>query len=91
MCDVASNLINFRLVASAPDLTAGELQVQIADLPSSCFVNPVNTSLLTCTIPPGIFFPARVVVRLDNALVNDFVYNGLGCAKIATPFPTPAP
>ncbi|HSL44740.1 MAG TPA: hypothetical protein VK897_14990 [Anaerolineales bacterium] len=91
MCDVASNLINFRMVESAPDLSVNELEVEIADQNTNCSVNPVNTSLLTCTIPPGVLFPARVVVRLDDAVVNDFIFNGVGCAKIATPFPSLAP
>lgn len=84
MCDVTSDLINFRLVEAAPDLTGKSLEVQIADQSTSCFVNPVNTSLLTCTLPPGVSFPARVVVRLDGATLNDFMYDGVGCA-------TPAP
>ncbi len=91
MCDVASSLINFRMNEPVPDLTGKDLTVQIADQPTTCSVNPVNTSLLTCTIPPGVTFPARVFVSLDGATVNDFVYNGLGCAKIATPFPTTTP
>jgi hypothetical protein len=91
MCDVASSLINFRMNEPVPDLTGKDLTVQIADQPTTCSVNPVNTSLLTCTIPPGVTFPARVFVSLDGATVNDFIYNGLGCAKIATPFPTTTP
>lgn len=91
MCDVAVNLISFRMLEPVPDLTAAALEVQIADQPSFCTVNPTNTSLLTCTIPPGVVFPARVFVRLDGATVNDFIYDGLGCAKIATQFPTTTP
>jgi len=91
MCDVAVSLINFRMIEPVPDLTEKDLKVEIANLPSTCFVNPVNTSLLTCSIPPGVTFPARVFVSLDGATVNDFIYNGLGCAKIATAFPTTTP
>ena len=91
MCDVAVNLISFRMFEPVPDLTTGTLDVQIADQPSSCETNPTNPSLLTCTIPPGVFFPARVVVHLNGAMVNDFIYDGLGCAKIATVFPTTTP
>jgi hypothetical protein len=91
MCDLAVNLINFRLVESVPDLTGKTLAVQIADQESTCAVNPSNTSLLTCTIPASVNFPARVVVRLDGAVMNDFTFDGRGCAKIATPFPTTTP
>lgn len=91
MCDVAVSLINFRMIEPVPALEGKDLKVEIADLPTTCFVNPVNTSLLTCTIPPGVTFPARVFVSLDGATVNDFIYNGLGCAKIATAFPTTTP
>jgi hypothetical protein len=91
MCDVGINLINFRMVEPAPDLTLEGLEVQIDNLPTTCSVNPTNTSLLTCTIPAGVTFPARVFVQLDGAAVNDFVYDGLGCAKIATAFPSTTP
>ena len=91
MCDVAADLINFRMAEPVPDLTGKALDVQIAGQQSSCDINPVNTSLLTCTIPPSVTFPARIVVRLDGAVVNDFTYSGLGCAKLTTPFPTTTP
>ena len=91
MCDVAINLINFRMNAPVPDLVVEGLEVEIGDQPTTCSVNPTNTSLLTCTIPPGVAFPASVVVRVNGAVANDFVYDGLGCAKIATAFPTTTP
>jgi hypothetical protein len=91
MCDVGIRLINFRMLEPVPDLTVEGLEVQIGDESTTCSVNPTNTSLLTCTIPRSVAFPARVLVRLDNAVVNDFIYDGLGCAKIATAFPTTTP
>ena len=91
MCDVAGSLINFRMIEPVTELEGKDLEVEIADLATTCFVNAVNTSLLTCTIPPGVTFPARVFVSLDGATVNDFIYDGQGCAKIATPFPTTTP
>jgi hypothetical protein len=91
MCDVAINLINFRMNAPAPELTIEGLEVEIGEQDTVCSVNPTNPSLLTCNIPPGVLFPARVLVRVDGAVVNDFVYDGLGCAKIATEFPTTTP
>jgi len=91
MCDVAINLINFRMIEPVPNLTGRALEVEIANQPSSCSINPTNTSLLTCTLPAGVTFPTRVLVRLDSVVVNDFDYSGLGCAKIATAFPTTTP
>jgi hypothetical protein len=91
MCDVGANLINFRIVQPAPDLTGKTITAQINDTESMCAVNPTNPSLLTCTIPAGVTFPARVVVSLDGAVVNDFVYDGLGCVEITTPVATTTP
>lgn len=91
MCDLAVDLINFRMNEPIPDLKTKALEVQIAGQDSTCRVNAVNPSLLTCTIPAAETFPARVVVRFDNVIVNDFVYDGLWCANIATPLPTLIP
>jgi hypothetical protein len=46
---------------------------------------------LTCTLPPDMTFPASIVVSVDGAVVNDFVYDGLGCAEITTPVATTTP
>lgn len=91
MCDLGTNLINFRMVQAPPDLTGKTLTAQIADMESACYVNPTNPSLLTCTIPSGVTFPARVIVSLDGAVVNDFVYGGIGCEMLTTAIPTTTP
>jgi len=91
MCDTGANLISFRMVTPAPDLTGKTLSVVIADQESTCQVNPTNTSLMTCTIPPGVTFPAQVVVSLDGAVVNDFIHEGIGCTQITTPVVTTTP
>lgn len=91
MCDTGSNLISFRIVTPVPDLTGKIVTVVIADQESSCAVNPTNTSLMTCTIPPAVTFPASVVVSLDGAVVNDFVHEGIGCTQITTPVVTTTP
>ncbi|MGZ9164236.1 MAG: hypothetical protein ACXW4U_03575 [Anaerolineales bacterium] len=91
MCDTGISLISFRIVEPPPDLAGKTLAVQIADLDTTCATNPTNPSLLTCTIPPLVTFPARVVLRLDGAVVNDFTYDGLGCAELSTPMPTTTP
>lgn len=87
MCDLGSNLINFRLNEPAPDLTATTLEVQIQEQASTCYANPVNPALLTCSIPTNISFPASVAVRLDGVLVNEFVYSGAGCTSFTTATP----
>ena len=88
MCDLGGKLINFRMVEPAQDLTGKTLEVQIAEQESTCYVNPTNPSLLTCSIPNDISFPAHVVVSLDGAVVNDFLYNGVGCSVLTTPTPS---
>jgi hypothetical protein len=89
MCDGALNLISFRIVQPPPDLTDKTLTVQIAGLESTCAVNPVNPSLLTCSIPRSMTFPVQVVVHLDGALVNELSFDGVGCIHIDTPTPPP--
>jgi hypothetical protein len=87
MCDLGIRLINFRMVQPAPDPTGKTLEVQIQGQESICYVNPVNRSLLTCSIPGDINFPASIVVSLDGTVVNDFVYSGVGCSILTTPTP----
>src|SRR5687768_6650711 len=89
MCDLGGKLINFRLLEPASELTVEALEVLIADQESLCYINPTNPSLLTCTMPNDISFPARVVVSLDGAIVNDFVYSGVGCSIVTTPTARP--
>lgn len=96
MCDQTVDLISFRILDSAPDLTNKVVTVQISDQEAgSCEVNPVNTSLLTCDLPSPITFPVRVLVSMDGAVVNDFTYDGIGCIIVDTPIPasgsTPTP
>ncbi|MDQ3007426.1 MAG: hypothetical protein M3R47_18825 [Chloroflexota bacterium] len=92
MCDTGSNLISFRIVTPALDLAGKTVTIVIADQESSsCTVNATNTSLLTCTIPPSVTFPAQVVVSLDGAVVNDFIHEGIGCTQITTPVVTTTP
>jgi hypothetical protein len=42
-------------------------------------------------MPPLVTFPAQVVVSLDGAVVNDFIYDGIGCDEITTPVATTTP
>lgn len=79
MCNRGTRLINFRMIQAAPDLAIEDLEVEIGEQPSTCSVNPNNPSLLSCTLPSGITFPARVLVRMQGTVVNDFTYNGVGC------------
>ena len=78
-CNRSINLINFRLVESAADLTGRTLMVLISEQESTCAVNPLNPSLLTCTTAAPLTFPMRVVVQVDGTDVNDFTFDGFGC------------
>jgi len=89
MCDGALRLISFRIVQPPPDLTDRALDVQIAGRESTCAVNPVNPSLLTCSIRRSMAFPAQVFVQLDGVVVNDFALEGRECVHIDPPTPTP--
>ena len=91
MCDTGANLISFRIAEPVPDLTGRTVEAEIAGQDSICTVNPVNTSLLTCTMPPGLIFPVSVVVSLDGAVVNELTLNGIGCTQITTPVATTTP
>jgi len=91
MCDLGANLVSFRMVEPVADLTDRTLIVEINDTESTCTVNPTNPTLLTCTIPPLVTFPASVIVTLDGAVVNDFTYDGIGCDELTTPVATTTP
>lgn len=91
MCDLGANLINLRMVQPPPDLTNKTLTAQISDMESTCYVNQTNLSLLTCTIPAGVTFPARIVVSVDGAVVGDLTYTGIGCEILSTAIPTTTP
>jgi hypothetical protein len=80
-CNRSMNLINFRMVEDAPDLTGKALIVLISEQESACAVNPLNPSLLTCTTEAPLTFPMRVVVQVDGAEVNDFIFDGFGCVR----------
>lgn len=91
MCDTGGNLISFRIVDPPPDLTGITPTVEIAGEESTCTINPVNPSLMTCTLPPDLVFPASVVVSLDGAVVNELTLDGIGCNEITTPAATTTP
>ena len=91
MCDTGGNLISFRMVDPPPDLTNTILRVEIAGQESSCTVNPTNPSLMTCTLPDDLAFPASVIVRLDDVVVNELTLDGTGCDQITTPVATTSP
>ncbi|MGZ9234634.1 MAG: hypothetical protein ACXW4E_03845 [Anaerolineales bacterium] len=91
MCDTGGDLISFRIIQPPPDLTGKSLTAQIAEQESSCYVNATNPSIMTCTLPPGVTFPAPIVVSVDGKVASEFTYSGLGCAEITTPIATTTP
>jgi hypothetical protein len=80
-CNRSINLINFRMIVSAPDLTGRTLMVLISEQESTCAVNQLNPSLLTCTTAAPLTFPMRVIVQVDGTEVNDFTFDGFGCVR----------
>lgn len=91
MCDTGGGLISFRIMQPPPDLTGQTVTAQIAGQENACYVNQTNPSLMTCTLPAGVTFPARIVVSVDGAVVNDFTFDGIGCGDLTTPVPTTTP
>ena len=91
MCDIGGNLISFRIVEAPPDLTGKTVTVEIAGQENSCEINPTNPSLMTCNLPNELTFPATVIVRLDDVVVNELTLNGIGCERITTPVATTTP
>ena len=91
MCDTGGNLISFRITQPPPDLSGSTITAQIGGQESACYQNATNPSLMTCTLPPGMVFPAPVVVSVDGAVAGEFTYDGLGCAEITTPAATTTP
>jgi len=91
MCDTGGNLISFRLTQPPPDLTGKILTAQIGGQASACYINATNPSLMTCTLPPGMVFPAQVIVSVDGTVASEFTYDGKGCTEITTPIATTTP
>jgi hypothetical protein len=91
MCDTGGNLISFRLTQPPPDLTGKSLTAQIGGQGSACYINATNPSLMTCTLPLGMVFPAQVTVSVDGTVASEFTYDGRGCAEITTPIATTTP
>lgn len=91
MCDTGGNIISFRIIQPPPDLTGKIITAQIGGQDSACYVNETNPSLMTCALPPGMVFPAPIVVSVDGTVASEFTYNGLGCTEITTPVATTTP
>jgi hypothetical protein len=53
-------------------------------------VTASNTTILTCSLPAGVTFPADVSVALNGSIVNHFTYSGDVCFYVA-PTPTKRP
>ena len=81
MCNQSSKLINLRIVSPTPDMKGKAITAKIGDFDTTCKVNDVNPSLLSCGLPAVVVFPVNVTVKVDDAIVNQFVYDGVGCSK----------
>jgi len=83
-CDPVASYINFRLGDQPPAETAAKLRVELNGNWAECRIAPGNPSVLSCTIPVTTLFPVLVVVRLDDAVLTHFTYDGSLCSAAPT-------
>jgi hypothetical protein len=87
-CDVATFTMNLRFDHSFVPSNFNH-QVTINGEPMACKVNGSNSSLLLCSYPSSIVFPANIKVSINDIVVNDFMFDGAVCVIPATPTPEP--
>lgn len=79
-CTLAQGYITFTLSDQAPDLTNKKLEVSINNDPVACLTTSEGPKTFRCTLPQKIKFPALVIIKLDGAEVNRFIYSGADCS-----------
>lgn len=87
-CDPATDTMNLRIDHTFVPSSFNH-QVTINGDPMACKVNGSNSSLLTCSYPPSVVFPANIKVSINDIVVNDFMYDGSACVIPATPTKEP--
>jgi len=80
-CDTGLQFINFPIDPSAPALAGRNLSVSLNGNPVKCEVASNNSSVLSCTLLKGTVFPLTVSVKLDDAEVNHFTFDGAICIE----------
>ncbi len=78
-CDPRGTFLNFRLSDSLVQDTAAKIAVEFDGRPARCQHPLGDASLLSCTIPPLAMFPVIVVVKMDEAVIAQFSYDGASC------------
>jgi hypothetical protein len=87
-CSAITSTMNLRLDHSFVPSSFNH-QVTINGDPMVCKVNQSNSTLLTCSYPPSVVFPANIKVSINDIVVNDFTYDGAACVIPATPTQEP--
>jgi hypothetical protein len=87
-CNAATSFMNLRFDHSFVPNSFNH-KVTINGEPMVCKVNESNSSLLTCSYPPSVVFPANIKVSINDIVVNDFMYDGAACVIPATPTKEP--
>jgi hypothetical protein len=83
-CNAATYTMNLRFDHSFVPSNFNH-QVTINGDPMVCKVNGSNSSLLTCSYPSSVVFPANIKVSINDITVNDFTVDGTACVIPATP------
>ncbi len=78
-CDPRGTFLNFRLSEALAQDTAAKLAVEFDGRPAQCQHPLGDESILSCTIPPLSMFPVLVVVKMNEAVVAQFSYDGASC------------
>jgi hypothetical protein len=87
-CNPASSTMNLRLDHSFVPSSFNHT-VTINGDPMTCKVNQSNSTLLTCSYPAPVVFPANIKVSINDIVVNDFMYDGAACVIPETPTQEP--
>lgn len=78
-CDAATRFINLRLVEGFSAESFNH-QLSMGGAPMTCSFNQSNSTLLTCSYPATVSFPASIKVESSNGSVaNEFEFTGSNC------------
>jgi hypothetical protein len=79
ICDPLKGIMNFVLAQPPQDLSGKKLVVQIQGQEVPCSILPNLPGELSCKLPASISFPAGIIVRVNDQVVNMFPYGGGNC------------
>ncbi len=78
-CDPRGTFLNFRLSDALAKDNAAKLAVEFDGRAAQCQHPMGDAWILSCSIPPLAIFPVLVVVKMDEAVVAQFSYDGASC------------